>query len=177
METETKTLTFSSDNLTTSSCGKSEWSTYDNLENTDCAPDTDKGNLGKQDIGSPAASLWAWGHTLVKRVASIGNLGIRTSRSTMDGEESGGLEQGVTIHRVVAITQQRVRKGESYCHREIIITLDGGDTVTLSLFGTEVADVTLNAKFTVNGVGHLKAKECIIETYHEKLARTSKEVK
>ena len=159
MATETKTLTFSTDNLTTSSCGKSTWSDHDNLEGTNCAPDTDTGDLGKQVIEPAKASIWGWGHTLVKRIAYIGRLRINTHRSTLEERPPGRLEQDISVHRVTSITQQRVSKGRAHYSRDLIITLDGGDIITLSLFGTEHADVTLNAKFTADNLGNLTAKE------------------
>jgi hypothetical protein len=144
---ETETLTFDPNNFTASSDGTSKWSNYADLEGTDCAPTEDKGNLGEQTLGETQASVWAWGHTLVIRNAKIGNLDIGTTRSSHINTDSvDRLQQEVTAHNVVSVIQKRVRKHPGFVVRDLVITLESGDIITLNLFGKDTADVTINAK-------------------------------
>jgi len=155
METETKTLTFDPTNLSGPQDGKyaSEWTKYTEIEGTDCAPSKPKGNLGSQFIEPTQVCAWENGYTIVSSAARVGNVNLDTSRGTQaaddqwhETEKVGVLDQEVRVHRVTSVNQRRVRKGVGYVVRHLDITLEGGDKVTLELFGEDVASVTINAK-------------------------------
>ena len=153
---ETKTLTFDPTNLTGPQDGEhgSEWTKYTELHDTDCGATEPKGNLGTQVVEAARADVWEDGYTIVGNSATVGNVRIDTTRGTQERREHvyptpekvGVLEQDVRVHRVTSIDQRRVRKGKGYVVRTLDITLEGGDKIKLTLFGDDVASVTINAK-------------------------------